>query len=352
MKTPTLLTGLSALLLLSACGENSGDAHRGEPKPLQVDVASVTRQALGQTITSTGTLRAEREVKLITEEEGRIAKLPFHEGAAVSKGELLVQLDDNQLRAELKKARAQRKQAQLDVKRLERLQHSRVISEDELARARTALDVALAEEELLRTRLGNTRITAPFEGVISQRLAEPGDAVAKFTHLLTLSATDSLLAELSVSELMLPGLEPGDSVTIHIDALGDLTFDGKILRIHPKVDPVTRQGVVEVLMEQPPEQARPGQLCRVKLQLRPQSRLIVPFSALRRDTQGEFVYRVDEGPVAHRTSVISGIHLGEAVEILEGLQEGQTVVSNGFLGLSDGKAITLSGQRAAASSEP
>jgi membrane fusion protein (multidrug efflux system) len=328
-------------LLLSACGNNTpGSDKSKETPPLSVDTAVVSHQSRGQDIVRTGTLRAEREVKLITEEEGRIAELPVYEGDRVKKGDLLVQLNDTQLRAELKKTTAQRRQAELDLRRLERLQHSKVIAEDELARARTALDVALAEEDLLRTRLGNTRISAPFDGVISQRLAEPGDAVAKFTHLLTLTATDTLLAELSVSELMLPGLAVGDTVHIKLDALGDRVFEGQILRIHPTVDPLTRQGIVEVRLAAPPEQARPGQLCRVELQLRPQPRLTVPFSALRRDTQGEYVFRIDSERMARRTPVISGIHLGDSVELIDGVNEGDHVVSNGFLGLSDGMRVT------------
>lgn len=336
-----LILFLCLSLLLSACGDDTaGKKKTGTSKALRVEAATVSRQSLGQIISRAGTLRAEREVKLITEEEGRIAALPYHEGDSVKQGELLVQIEDSQLRAELQKATAQRRQAELDLKRLKKLQHSKVIAEDELARAGTALDVAKAEEDLLRTRLGNTRISAPFAGVISQRLAEPGDAVAKFTHLLTLTATDSLLAELSISELQLPGLSLGDPVTIKLDALGDRQFKGEILRIHPTVDPVTRQGIVEVRLLSPPEQAKPGQLCRVELNLRPQPRLIVPFSALRRDTQGEFVFRIDAQQTVQRTPVISGIHLGDAVEIIDGIGEGEHVVSNGFLGLSDGMAVT------------
>jgi membrane fusion protein (multidrug efflux system) len=333
-------------LLLSACGDDAAKGKKpAEAEPLRVEATEVVHQSRGQTVNRTGTLQAEHQVKLINEEEGRIASMPVYEGDRVEKGDLLVQIEDSQLRAELKKATAQRHQAELDRKRLTRLQRSKVVSEDELARARTAVEVARAEEDLLRTRLGNTRITAPFAGVISKRLAEPGDAVAKFTHLLTLTATDTLLAELSISELQLPGLAVGDPVSIRLDALGDRQFQGEILRIHPTVDPVTRQGIVEVRLLDPPEQAKPGQLCRVELKLRPQPRLTVPFSALRRDTQGEFVFLIDNQQTVHRTPVISGIHLGDAVEIINGVTEGQRVVSNGFLGLSDGMPVTVSNSK-------
>jgi RND family efflux transporter MFP subunit len=337
-----LLPLLAALALLSACGEtNNGTPLKTEKRLPLVEIATVEYQQEGQTITRTGTLRADRQVKLINEEEGRIASLPVHEGDRVAEGDLLLQLNDKQLKAELKKARAQREQAALDVRRLQRLQSSNVVSEDELARARTALDVARAEEDLLRIRLDNTRITAPFAGVVSARLAEPGDAVARFTHLLTLTDDKTLLAALPVSELVLPSLAQGDPVTLSLDALGDTRLKGRILRIHPTVDPVTRQGTIEVVLEDPPPQARPGQLCRVELQLRPQPRLTVPFPALRRDTQGEYVFLYGEDKAVHYTPVVSGLHLGERIEIVTGMSQGKQVVVNGFLGLNDGMKVSL-----------
>lgn len=337
MKPLYLFLGIT--LLLGACSDENGANKATGPKPLQVEATTVSRQSLGQSITRSGTLRAEQEVKLLAEEEGRVDKLPVYEGDRVKKGDLLLQLDDAQLRAEVKKAVAQRKQAKLDVQRLERLQKSKLITEDELARARTAFDIAAAEEDLLQSRLDNTRITAPFDGVVSQRLIEPGDVAAKFTHLLTLTSTDTLLAELAISELLLAGVAVNDEVTIMLDALGDQRFQGTVLRIHPTVDSVTRQGIVEIRISEPPEQAKPGQLCRVELKLRPQPRLLLPFSALRRDTQGEFVYVIDNEQKARRTAVRSGIHLDGSVEILDGVKEGERVVTHGFLGLANGMLV-------------
>lgn len=333
---------LATILLLSACGDasNSGTSRPQRP-PSRVEVATVEHQKEAQTVVRSGTLYAEREVKLITEEEGRIAALPVYEGDRVEKGDLLLQLNDTLLEAELKKARAQRAQAALDLRRLQKLKNSKAVSEDELARARTALDVAKADEELLHTRLMNTRIKAPFAGVVSARLAEPGDAVSSFTHVLTLTDDSRLLAKLQLSELLMPAVAVGDEVTLSLDALGDRHLKGNILRIHPTIDAISRQGTLEVLLNDPPAEARPGQLCRATLQLRPQKRLTVPFAALRRDTQGEYVFVVGNENTVERTAVISGIHLGERIEIVQGLKQGQRVVTNGFLGLSGGMTVEI-----------
>jgi len=337
-----LIYPIACLLLLNACGEsqNSG-ASRPQRPPTRVEVTTVVQQQEGQSVIRSGTLEAERQVKLITEEEGRIAELPVHEGDRVSTGQLLLRLNDSLIRAELRKAHAQRQQAALDVHRLEKLKRNQLISDDELARASTALDVARAEEELLQTRLTHTLIKAPFAGVVSARLAEPGDAVTSFTHVLTLTDESHLLAKLQLSELLLPAVSVDDPVTLRLDALGDRQFKGHILRIYPNIDPVTRQGTLEVLLDNPPPEARPGQLCRATLQLRPQPRLVIPFTSLRRDTQGEYVFVLDAENKVKRTPVISGLNLGEQIEIVQGVEQGQQVVSNGFLGLSDGMQVSI-----------
>jgi len=339
-----ILYPLFGLALLSACDKAPDTtAARKERPPTRVEVSTVLLQQEGQQVVRSGTLEAERQVKLITEEEGRIAELPVHEGDRVSQGQLLLRLNDRLLEAELKKARAQRQQAALDLRRLQKLQRNRVVSEDELARASTALDVAKADEELLQTRLTHTRITAPFAGLVSARLAEPGDAVARFTHVLTLTDNSRLLAKLQLSELLLPAVSVDDAVTLRLDALGDRPLEGRILRIYPNIDPISRQGTLEVSLLNPPPEARPGQLCRATLQLRPQSRLVIPFASLRRDTEGEYVFLLGADSTVIRTPVVSGLNLGEKIEIVQGLERGQRVVSNGFLGLSSGMKVVIAG---------
>ena len=288
-----------------------------------------------------GSLRAHRKVRLSLQQEGLLLSLPYSEGDQVEQGVLLAQLDDTLLRAQLKKGQAQRHQAEQDLKRLKRLKSSRVVSEDELARAVTSLNVARAEEEELHILLQQTRITSPFDGIISQRLAEPGDSLSRFSHILTLIDTRSLTTELKLSEMLVTGLHIGDEVSLTIDALGPQRFNGIINRIHPLVDEVSHQGTIEVVLNPPPAGAIPGQLCRVQLQLHSSSRLLVPYSALRRDTRGEFLFVIDNDNKVERRVIVSGLHFEERVEILKGLSVDERIVTRGFLGLSEGSTVKL-----------
>ena len=138
---------------------------------------------------------------------------------------------------------------------------------------------------------------------------------------------------------MLPHLAVGDVVSLQIDALGSTPFPGRILRIHPAVDAGTRQGIVEVELTPVPAAARPGQMCRVLFTGRPQARQLIPFAALRRDSLGEFVFILDDENKVQRHAVISGIKMGEDIELLSGPDTGQRVVTKGFLGLLPGSKV-------------
>jgi len=126
---------------------------------------------------------------------------------------------------------------------------------------------------------------------------------------------------------------------VRIDALGDRVFEGRIVRIFPNLDPLTRRGTIEVEIDPVPEGAAPGQLCRVELNTHAARRQVIPYAALRRDTTSEYVFLVDAESRAQRVDVESGLRLADKVEIRQGLQDGQPVVTRGFLGLASGKTV-------------
>lgn len=329
-------------LLIAACGQQTDAPAQAKKKPVKahlVQTQVLARESISSSYTRTGSLRARRLARIYNQEEGRILELPWFEGDQVAEDGLLLRLDDALLRAELDKAKANTRQARLDLKRMQNLVERKAASKDELERARTALDVAAAEQRMLQTRLGYMRIRAPFDGLISERLVEPGDVISEHTHVLTLVDPSSLVIEVQVSELLLPQLAVDDPVTLRIDALGGKPLSGRILRIHPQLDRNTRQGVVEVLLEPVPGGARAGQFARVTLNSAARERLLIAFSALQRDREGEFVYRLDEQSKVQRIPVRSGLRAADRVEIVEGLEAGDEIVIRGFLGLSPGKQV-------------
>ena len=327
------------LLAVSACQEAPQPPAAKAERAHLVETATVRSDSLSVVRTRTGTLRALREVQVYTQEEGRITALPFYAGDRVKQGDAVVRLDDTLIRAQLSRATATRKQADQNLTRLEELRTRKLVSEDEYARAITQLEVAEADERVLDIRLGYMTIRSPIAGVISARLSEPGNVVERHDHVLTISDPSSLVTELPVSELILPRLRVGDRARVRIDALGDQVYEGHITRIYPTLDPVSRRGTVEVELQPVPEGAAPGQLCRVELGTHAAQRRVIPFAALRRDEKSEYVFVLDADGKAQRVNVQSGLRLAEKIEITEGLEDGQQVITRGFLGLTSGKKV-------------
>jgi membrane fusion protein (multidrug efflux system) len=338
---PTAALAVASLFVLASCSQDSVSKPKRKPKTHLVEAVRVNLSPVAVERVRTGTLRARREVKIHNQEDGQVIELPYFEGDRVKKGDMVVRLDDKLLRAQLTRAQATRHQAQQDLNRIRDLFKKKLVSDEELSRAETALEVARADEKVLQTRLSYTTIRSPLNGIVSERLSEPGNIAERYTHLLTISDPTSLVTEVTVSELLISKLAVDYPVQVTVDALGDKTLHGRISRIFPNLDPVTRRGTVEVELKPVPKGARPGQLCRVTLTTHAAQRLVIPFSALRRDQTGAYVYTVDEGNVVHRSPVVSGLRIGEQVEILKGLDQGQRVVTKGFLDLAVGKQVKI-----------
>lgn len=326
------------LLMLIGCDGTQRAASRASP-PAPVEIATVTRSPLVAHRILTGSLQAITTVRIFNEEEGRITALPFYEGDAVKQGEIIARIDDSLIQAELTKAQTNLKQAREDAKRINTLYRKKLASEDELAHTRTALELAKAEVSLLETRVSHTRIQAPFDGIISERLLETGDVVPVHSHILTLYDPGQIKIVIPLSELLLSNIKIGDEVQVRIDALGEQQYPAKVSRIFPTIDPQTRKGMMEVLFASIPEGARPGQLCRVTVDTQTTPRRNVPFAAIRHDSQGEYVYRLTQDDMVESVRVQTGILMGNQMEILEGIKVGDRVVVKGFIGLRDGKKV-------------
>lgn len=335
-----LLVPIIISLSLIACDQQAAKKVRNK-LPRVVNVASAERTPLTATRLVTGSLDVITAVKIFNQEEGRIIALAFRQGDRVNKEDVLVEIDASLIQAELNKAMASLKQARTDVRRIRSLFNKKLSSEDELARAETVESLAKSEVNLLKTRLSHTRIRAPFSGVISVRNNEPGDVVPLHSFILELIDDQQLKIQIHVSELLLANIEVGNPVQVRIDALGEQKFPARVSRIYPTIDPRTRQGVMEVILNAPPEGARPGQLCRINITSKTTARLNIPYDAIRNDSKGQFVYRVDKNNTVNMVRVRTGIQLDNKIEIIDGLVQNDQVVTKGFIGLKPGTSVEI-----------
>jgi len=337
-------------LWLSGCDQLPGQAGNASVKKAEtrtrrpahaVEIIMVERKAVSIKRTLTGTLEAPRTVHIHSEQAGRIIKLPFYEGDKVTAGTVLASLDGALLKASYAKVVAARKQTEVDLKRLKKLVPHKLATEDELARAITEVELAEAEESLQKILLSRTVIKAPFTGIISARLKEPSDIVAMNEHMLTLFDPTIMTASVQLPEQLHSRVALGDAVKVRIDSLGDHSFNAKILRIHPVLNTQTRQGTIEILLHPVPPGASPGQLCRVSVQTAKTQRRLIPLNSLQFDSLGSFVYRLNADSKAIRTAVVTGLQIGDSMEIIEGVNDGDKIISRGFLGLKSGKKVRV-----------
>ena len=337
-------------MLLSACGSDqpATPVEREKLLPL-VEVAVVSTGENTVRFERNGELKVRHAVKIVNQQEGVVAEVLVDEGDHVTTNQLLVVLNDPVLRAELDRARIRLKQAEADLARLGKLGGKQLVAGQTLSDARGKRNLARADAALLQVKVDHLKVLAPFNGVVSERLIQPGDVAERYTHLLTLIDPSSLITEFTVPEAIRTRLNPGDPVSVRLDAAGGESFTGKISRLSPSIDPRTRLSKVEVEITPVPAGAVPGQFARVTLGQDIPVGLTIPVAALRRDREGEFVYVIDTDDIVRKQPVGVGLRLHDRVEVLRGLNKGDRVVVAGFLALKeDGKARIAASSTAAA----
>ncbi|MCK5696625.1 MAG: efflux RND transporter periplasmic adaptor subunit [Gammaproteobacteria bacterium] len=325
----------------SACDAPIAEKKRSARSLPVVEVAQAEMQLLNHTLTLTGTLQPRRTIHVYNQAPGMLLKLPYYQGDSVQAGDLLAQLDDTIIKADYNKAHATLKQAQIDYGRLQKLAKNNLTSKELLERANTKIRLDQSDYNLQQKRLSYTRIKAPWQGVISERLVESGDVLPLHTHFMSLIDISNLKMTLSLSELHISQIKIGDTIHYQIDALGKQTWSGEIERIFPEINAQTRKGIVELKLTPVPEGAKPGQLARIHLLTAKENVLVIPLSGIRYDQQGAYVFVVNNDMTIQRTNIITGKKYAQQMEILEGLNINDMIVQKGLFGLRSGKKVNI-----------
>jgi len=244
----------------------------------------------------------------------------------------------------LAKAQASRQQAKVDLHRLKRLLPKKISTEDEVAKARTVFDLAIAEEKRQRTRLQRSSIYAPIDGLITRRLHEPGDMLSQHSHILSIIDPAALKLTVPLAGRWLPLVEQAQQVMVFIDALGNRKITARVLRIHPTVNASTHNGIIEILIDPVPEGATEGQFARANIELKANKRLVIPVHSIHYEPEGVYVFRMfasngNKDYTVEKVYVEQGQQFNDLAEILSGLEAGDLVVSRGYIGLRDGKKV-------------
>jgi RND family efflux transporter MFP subunit len=349
---------LAAVAAISAC------KRRAEP-PAKPAVAVVAREIARRTVQSslalTGTVEPDKAARLAAQVDGEVIYLGAREGDSVRSGQVLVRIDPSRLAAALEEVRADRLAAQAELEDAHRvLERDRELyerqgiskerlekSETEVRRLEAAEMRARAKISGLEAQLADTEVKAPFDGYILERSVELGDVVKNGTPLLAV-ASRTLHALVPVSEIAIGRLAEGHEVRLRSDAGTNADgCEGLIKRIRPRIDPATRTADVEVVPGPGTCDVRwlPGMLVRATFTLAERHDVLaVPAEAVGIRPDGSRTVFVVEGDIVRQRKVKAGLEGGGWVELMEGVQEGDKIVIQGFEKLKDGVAVTLSGK--------
>lgn len=325
----------------SAAKASGKDADKKEKEPPSVAVRPVEVGAISAYATATANLVPEDEVKVVAEAEGKVMALNVEEGDRVARGATLVQIDPADASLAVRRAELAVRNAQTSLARAETMAAERLISAQDLDKARHERDLAGQELAEARQRLARTRVVAPFAGRITLRRVQPGQAVKAGDELFTLADFEPLVARVFLPEREVLDLRAGQPVRMALRSREETRFEGRIRQISPVVD--TASGTVKVTVEAvtPPPAVRPGAFVTVELlrETRPKA-LLVPRAAVVRELHESFVF-VAQGGKARKRAVKLGLEEGERLEVVEGLEAGEQVVISGQGALKDEAPVSI-----------
>ncbi len=334
-----------------ASGKANSDAKgptKGPGGPAPVEVVELRPVRVLESITAVGSLRSNESVILRPEVSGRIALIGFRDGQPVRRGQLLIGLDATLNEAEVAQARAEFELASSNLRRTEDLATKNFVSSSAQDQAASNVQVAEARLKLAEARLAKMRIVAPFDGVVGIRSVSIGDYVKDGAELVNIEDIRTLKADFRLPERHFQQLKTGLPVELLADALPGSRYAGTVEAINPRVDAGGRSLEVRARLDNIDGRLRPGMFARVRVLLgdRPNA-LMVPEEAVVPLGDDFFVYTVADGK-AKRVRVKLGVRRDAQVELLEGVNAGERVVTAGIRVQRDGQPVRVIGAAPAA----
>jgi len=338
---------LTLLALIAGCEkEPTATASDGWGGAAQVVTQQVELQAMIDEIQALGTAGANESINIQPRISSLVERIVFIEGQSVNQGDLLVELENNEIVAGLALARASLSESQSLYNRSKSLANTQAISASNLDELLAQVRVDEAQVEAARARLDNTVIRAPFSGRVGLRRVSPGSFVNNSTIITTLDDVSVIKLDFSVPETFLTVLTDGMSIAAHSLVYPDRIFSGIVASIDTRVDPVSRAIQVRAIIPNPDGILKPGMFMSVELQRDRGDVLVAPEQAIVPEGSNQFVYVVANG-VAEKRLVRLGRRIPGFVVIDDGLEAGEAVITEGTHKVRDGSEVEVLGQASA-----
>jgi membrane fusion protein, multidrug efflux system len=322
-------------------GASVGRPGSGGGGPVIPVVATPARiEQLSLEVEALGTARASESIDVTAKVSNLVTAIRFTEGQQVRKGDVLVELDGAQARADLAVADAALKESASQLQRSRELYATKVLSEQQIEQIESTYAANVARVAAARSRLSDTVIRAPFNGRVGLRRTSVGGLVAPGTVITTLDDTSTIKLDFTVPERVVAAMKPGLTLEARSVAYPDQVFEGKVASVDSRVDPNTRSVIVRALVPNGAGLLKPGMFLNVHLSRGTADVLVVPEESLVPEQGDVFVYVVQDGKASKR-KIQTGQRAVGTVQVTDGLQAGEVVVTEGTQKLRDGASVSV-----------
>lgn len=343
------ILGIVILLVLPKLGlwnsekkpsaKNDQSANRAS-SALPVEAMRITTSKLDNVVVITGSVQANESLELKSETAGKITRIYFEEGRAVKKGDLLLQVNDVEIKAELTKQKFNKKLNEGIEFRQRKLLEKEAISQEEYDNALNKLNTSQADIAVLEAQEEKTKIRAPFDGIIGLRYVSEGALIATSTPIATLYNISPAKIEFSIPGRYSMQVKPGQKINFTVES-DTSVFVGQVYAIEPQIDANTRTLKIRALAENTKGLLIPGQFVRVELILGVTDKAImVPTEAVIPELNGHKVF-ISKNGKAQEVMVQTGIRKNILLEIVSGLHPNDTLITTGILQLKNGLDIQI-----------
>jgi len=289
-------------------------------------------------INSIATLLPDEVVDLSFETSGKIVSIKFTEGTRVKKGDLLAKINDKPLQAQLQKLVAQRKLIEEKEFRQRSLLGKDAISQESYDQIVTELQTNEADINLVKARISETELHAPFDGIIGLRYISEGGYANPSTKIARLVKISPLKLHFSIPERYADEVNIGFPVAFYID---EQEYKASVYAVDPQIDLDTRTIVIRAIYPNRKEELKPGRFAQVSLLLSQiDNAIAIPTQALIPEMEGEMVYAYRNGKASY-IKVTTGLRTESLIQIVEGLKFGDTLITTGILQLRENLPVVL-----------
>ncbi|MBM4161375.1 MAG: efflux RND transporter periplasmic adaptor subunit [Ignavibacteria bacterium] len=340
IRIPTPILILLMGIFLSSCKKPANESNGQKIQPVNVRLEIVKPARLVDAIQVAGTVKAYEDVNLSPEEGGVVKEWKVKKGQRVKKGDLVVVLKDEVIRASYEAAQAQYNMAELNLAKQREVFDQQGISELQYRNLEYTRDAAKANLELMKARWERTQLRSPFDGTVDNTMPNEGELAAPGMPIARIVNISVIKIQAEVPELYSGTVPVGTQAVITFDALPGDTLRGKVSFVGSTVSAANRTLMVEIILPNPYRKLKPEMVAKVKLMRKSKANaILVSENVIQLVDRDRTIVYVEKGGVAEERRLKLGARQGNMVEVLEGLNPGDHLIVGGYQKLANATPV-------------